>query len=122
MPRKISSRGAIRKADDLFSALIRSLGYCENCGKTWADVQLHCAHWISRRYRNTRWDPDNAFCLCAGCHMWFTDHPTEFGRWAVARRGEETYQRLREAAEQVTKLDVLDEIDILEELLEGVDA
>lgn len=121
MPRKISSKGAIRKADDLFSQLIRSIGYCEHCGRTSSEVQLQCAHWIGRRFRNTRWDPDNAFSLCAGCHMWFTDHPTEFGRWAIGMRGEETYQRLREAAEQVRKLDVEDEIDILEQLLEGVE-
>lgn len=119
MPRKISAKGAVKKADTLFSSLIRSLGYCENCGKT---EHLQCAHWISRRFRNTRWDPDNAFCLCAGCHMYFGDHPTEFGRWAVAMRGEATYQRLREASEQITKLNVEDEIDILEELLEGVEA
>src|SRR5690606_38340030 len=89
--------------------------------RTSSEVQLQCAHWISRRYRNTRWAPDNAFSLCAGCHMWFSDHPTEFGRCAIGMRGEETYQRLREAAEQGRELAVEDEIDILEEPLAAVD-
>lgn len=120
MPRKISAKGATAKADRLFSLLIRSLGHCEKCGRNPAEVQLQCAHWIGRRFRNTRWDPDNAFCLCAGCHMWFTDHPTEFGRWAIGMRGEETYLRLREAAEKTSKVDVLDQIDVLEEILDDV--
>lgn len=120
MSRKISSKGATKKADTLFSQLIRSLGHCENCGRTYAEVQLQCAHWIGRRFRNTRWDPDNAFCLCARCHFYFGDHPTEFGRWAIARRGEDTYARLREAAEQTSKVDAAEQADILEEILESV--
>ena len=77
-----------RKADVLFSQHIRSVGKCERCGTS---RSLQCAHWISRRYAWTRTDPRNAFCLCAGCHRYFTDRPTEFSDWALEQRGRGTW-------------------------------
>lgn len=108
---------AKRKADRLFSLLVRQVGLCEHCGRS-DGVQLQCAHWISRRYSHTRTDPDNAFCLCSACHRWFTDHPTEWGRWAVKERGEDTYQRLFEASQKRTPFDWVREVGILETMME----
>ena len=106
--------------DTLFSQYIRSIGFCENCHRTADEVQLQCAHWISRRYSNTRCDPENAFCLCAACHRWFTDHPTEFGRWAIQARGEDVYQRLLEASREPAKVDWADQRRVLKELLRAI--
>lgn len=103
------------KADRLFSLWVRSIGYCENCLRS-NDVQLQCAHWISRRYSHTRTMEANAFCLCSGCHRWFTDHPTEFGRWAVDKRGEDTYQRVLKASRTRSKFNWKDEIERLKSL------
>lgn len=120
MTRKLSQKAAKAKADRLFSQLIRSAGRCENCGRPQGEVQLQCAHWISRRYSNTRVDPDNAFVLCAGCHRWFTNHPTEWGRWAVSKRGEDTYRRLFEAAQETSKVDWVEQVRVLEVMLRDV--
>lgn len=115
MPRTMSQKSAKAKADILFSQLIRTVGHCENCGKTeW----LQCAHWISRRYSNTRVDPDNAFCLCSGCHIYFTHNPTEFSEWAISRRGRVTYERLFEAAQKTARVDWLVQVEVLRRMLE----
>ena len=109
------------KADRLFSKLVRQVGHCEHCGAE-DGVQLQCAHWISRRYAWTRTDMDNAFCLCARSHRYFTDHPTEFGRWALSVRGEDTYWRLMEQANRRDKFDWIKELERLKALaeLEGI--
>ena len=109
-------KSAKNKADRLFSQLIRQHGVCERCNLPAGTVQLQCAHWISRRYAHTRTDFDNAFCLCAGCHRWFTDHPTEFGRWAIEQRGEAVYQRLLKVSQKRSKFDWIDELSRLEQL------
>jgi hypothetical protein len=116
----VTQRSAKNACDRLFSQIVRSLGFCENCGKSHNEVQLQCAHWISRRYSNTRCDPENAFCLCARCHRWFTDHPTEFGRWATNMRGEATYQRLLEASREPAKVDWSQQREVLQQMLERV--
>jgi len=112
----VSQAVAKKKADRLFSRLVREHGRCEHCGSLGTSVQLQCAHWISRRYSHTRTDLANAFCLCAACHRWFTDHPTEFGRWAIGRRGEDTYQRLLRQSQDRSKFDWTVEVARLEAL------
>jgi hypothetical protein len=114
MPKSLQTT-AKNKADKLFSEIIRSVGRCENCGKG-AGIQLQTAHWISRRYANTRTDFDNAFCLCAGCHRFFTADPTAWALWAIEKRGRETYERLREAANEKSKIWWPDELKRLQEI------
>jgi 5-methylcytosine-specific restriction endonuclease McrA len=114
MAKTTIQKSAKTKADRLFSQLIRQNGTCEHCRQPQGRVQLQCAHWISRRYAHTRTDFDNAFCLCAGCHRWFTDHPTEFGRWAIGQRSEVTYQRLLEVSQKRSKFDWVAELGRLE--------
>ncbi len=115
--RKPTPKASKAKADILFSRLIREVGYCESCGKRPPEVQLQCAHWISRRYSNTRVDPDNAFCLCARCHIFFGLNPTDFALWAIDRRGIETYERLRAAANQTSKVDWAEQVELLKAML-----
>lgn len=102
---KSTQQAAKNKADQVFSKIIRSIGYCQICGSSSSSVQLQCAHWLSRRYSNTRTDFDNAFCLCATCHFTMTGNPTAWSEWAVAQRGWPTYFRLREAAYSNSKVD-----------------
>lgn len=89
------------KADKLFSLIIRSRGRCEGCGSAW---NLQCAHVVSRRFANTRCDEDNAYCLCAKCHMFYTDHPVDFGLFVTERMGTEPYLRLQQRAHATTKV------------------
>lgn len=113
MTKKPSTKTAKAKADILFSKSIRSYGWCENCGES-EYAQLQCAHWISRRYSWTRTYEDNAYCLCASCHSWFTAHPTEFGRWAIAMRGEAVYQEVLARSQRRDKFDWFAELERLQ--------
>lgn len=110
-------KAAKAHADRLFSQWVRSVGFCENCGSTPNEVQLQCAHWISRRYSWTRTYELNAFCLCAACHRWFTDHPTEFGKWAIEQRGEDVYAHVLQRSNRRDKFDWFAEVDRLKGLL-----
>ena len=91
----IYAKGPKGKADRLFSQVVRLLGHCQRCGKT---SDLQCAHIIRREYNNTRTDLRNAWCLCAGCHIWLGNHPFDHVVYAYPTIGEETYAELREIA------------------------
>jgi 5-methylcytosine-specific restriction endonuclease McrA len=74
--KKVGQKTLQRKADILFSKLIRELAgnKCEFCGGTGV---LHCHHGIAhRRYLRTRYLRENAVCLCVECHNKFGDFPS----------------------------------------------
>ena len=81
-----------QQCDVIFARLVRSKGVCVNCGSTKA---IQCAHGFSRRYRALRWDFDNAFALCAKCHLFFTYHPLEWDEFLRNRWTPEQYEGLR---------------------------
>jgi 5-methylcytosine-specific restriction endonuclease McrA len=83
----------ITKLDKLFSQLIRSVNFCQWCGGH--GKQLHTAHIFSRRFMNTRWDKNNAYCLCAGCHRKAHDRPTEWTDFIRRNLGISEYNKLR---------------------------
>jgi len=92
----------IKKADKLFSDKIKSIGKCEKCGKR---KYLQTAHIISRRYKQVRWDLDNAVCLCRGCHVYFTHHPIEWDLWVEDKIGTALYKGLKTRALMYGKID-----------------
>lgn len=83
-PKTPTKTQLLKKCDTLFSKIVRSVGYCENCGAT---ENLQCAHGFSRRYRATRWYFDNAWALCRGCHVYYTHRPLEWDEWMRERMG-----------------------------------
>ncbi len=48
---------------------------------------------------------DNAFCLCASCHRYYTDNPVEFGTFTIDKIGEEKYDELRQRRLSIDKFD-----------------
>ena len=95
-------KGKKGKATKLHSKVIRTIGMCERCGD--ADYErLQCAHIIGRKYNATRTDLRNAFCLCATCHAFFTDHPVEFGKFVARTWANTYYDHLKELARPGTK-------------------
>jgi hypothetical protein len=76
----------VKKADTLFSLKVRSVGRCERCGGT---SGLQASHIVSRVVKSLRWNPLNAICLCAKCHIFGQDswhhNPIESARWFNAR-------------------------------------
>lgn len=97
---------ATQEADRLFSLWVRSIGRCQAKDGRPCSGGLQCAHGFSRRYRNTRWDPDNAWCLCQAHHTYYTHRPIEWDLWMLDRQGVEDYVWLREQALRTTKVDL----------------
>lgn len=96
--KKRAKRDYSKQCDVLFSQIIRSVGKCESGRLARHSGVLQCAHGFSRRYRAVRWDHRNAFCFCAGCHIYFTHHPIEWDLWLRERWGEEQYDEIRSLA------------------------
>ena len=90
------------KATKLHSELVRARGECQSCGSV---EHLQCAHIISRRYSNTRTRLDNALCLCAKCHLHYTEWPLSFTAFVVETVGADKYNELRQAALRSAKVD-----------------
>lgn len=90
--RKTPIAAVKRRMDKNFSLYIRGRGHCESGREKHAGV-LQCAHGFSRRYTATRWDTRNAWCLCAGCHKYYTHHPIEWDEWMRSRM--ENYEAIR---------------------------
>ncbi len=104
-----------KKADTLFSKLVRRAGRCEYCGRT---DHLNCSHLIPKESLYTRWIIDAAVCLCANHHKFsrtwsFHRNPAAFFLWfskkfplrwktlqelldtANSETGKEAYERLQ---------------------------
>jgi hypothetical protein len=99
--RKTSRTKLKRMADKLWSLVVRAAGKCRICG---SKERLQAAHGFSRRYLGTRFDLRNGWCLCAGCHVFYTHRPLEFDEWLRRELGE-IYEPLREQALTITAPD-----------------
>ena len=82
MGRKPTVRGLKKKADKLWSLIIRAKGKCEVCGET---QYLNPHHVIGRRNHAVRFLLRNGVCLCSGCHTFRTrsahNDPQWFMEW-----------------------------------------
>jgi len=79
--RKTSHAAMVRKADKLFSLIVRNARRCQaNDGRP-CNGPLQCAHIFSRRYQGSRWMLANAVSLCAGHHVFYTHRPEEWEDW-----------------------------------------
>lgn len=96
----IYGKGLKGKATKLHAELVRSRGRCECCGKT---TGLQCAHIVTRERNATRVDPENAFCLCAGCHWTFTNNPFRWTDWVDDKIGREARQELEARSKRPVK-------------------
>lgn len=75
----------ILACDTWFSKCVRErAGWrCERCDAQHQEgtTGLHCAHFYSRGYWGTRFDPFNAASLCYGCHSYLDRNPVEKLKW-----------------------------------------
>lgn len=76
---------------------------CQNCRSRVEGQNAQYAHVISRGARYIQYEPDNAFCLCAGCHYHYTNKPSDWSVWlAINHPGLHDRMSLLEAAGQAT--------------------
>lgn len=73
----------INKNDDLAREInrLRAGNKCERCSKDGNFWQVHWAHIFGRETKSMRWLEENALLLCAQCHIWNHDYPTEYAEW-----------------------------------------
>jgi 5-methylcytosine-specific restriction endonuclease McrA len=106
-------RHKLTKANDkMCSELVRRRdferfkGSCGRCGHavpSWNKLQW--AHLISRSHLKTRWNPDVACGICAGCHM-FIDREMDAKQELIDKFiGREKYELLKSAANDTGKVD-----------------
>lgn len=89
---KSNKRHIIELLDTLWSQSVRSIGYCEKCGKN-ENLQAH--HIFSRKHKSTRWEIENGVCLCFHCHIfWAHKEAKEFMDWIIEKCGEQLIDRL----------------------------
>lgn len=89
----------VKKAANLAREIWRLQGYCEKCGKTKAQGQLHGAHIIGVGTAiRVAADVTNGFCLCSYCHRFYHDHPHDFTEWAETTWAKDFIPIIRERA------------------------
>ena len=86
-----------KELDDLCREVVkrRSKGKCERCN---SQRYLQWSHFITRGNHAVRWDLDNVFWLCSGCHVMRNDSfhksPPSAVDWVRHRIGEKNYEEL----------------------------
>lgn len=117
----MSKKAWKERCDRLFSMAIRERGSCERCGASYYP-DLQCAHIVSRKYLGVRWDWDNAFCLCKGCHYWGHANPLEWDEFVESKIGADAYADIKRRARAWTasgrKVDYSSLLERMEVLLE----
>lgn len=115
-PRKTLSN----KLDLIFAKIIRKRGYCQwpCCSKV---ENLQCSHIFTRDCLSVRWDLENAFCFCAGCHKYrWHMFPTTAVEVAKSLLGELKYSELAIRARTLKYDLTIEEMQEKYEMLERI--
>ena len=93
----------VKELDRLFSLFIRNKypKQCYTCGYK-AD-KLHCGHYISRFYKQTRWDERNCRPQCVMCNLWKRGDPVTFRAKLVDELGSSVVEQMEDSRKQITK-------------------
>lgn len=108
-----------KQLDALWSELVklRAGNRCEVCGKS---EYLNSHHVYSRAKKSVRWQIENGFCLCPGCHIGskFSPHktPNDFVIWSIEKRGQTWFDLLQAKAHSIVKLHPFEKKLLAEEL------
>lgn len=84
----------LRAADQWFSKCIRERAawHCERCGSYFPPgsgrAGLHCSHFYGRGSWATRFNPDNCFSICYGCHAFLGANPAIHRAFYVEKNGD----------------------------------
>ena len=66
-------------------------GRCLRCGKiTW----LSWCHGITRASHSVRWNEDNSWAWCRGCHRYLDQHWEEKREWIITMIGQKRFSRV----------------------------
>jgi len=114
--KKLPSKTTVRnRMDAKWSKIVRSVGFCEYCKAS--NAQLHAHHIIGIRNLDTRWNLKNGICLCANHHTvssTFSAHetPEKFREWLIEYSGKERLDLLKIESRKGTKFTIHDYLEI----------
>lgn len=108
---KLNRKKIIVELDKYFSLIVRKIGKCFICGST---ENLTCGHLITRVNYSTRWDFENAECLCLKCNYKHEFHPEIFIELYIEKYGFEKYKNIIAKSKQIKKFQNFELIELLE--------
>jgi len=90
-----------KDADRLFSLWVRQrdadnlgLAKCCTCQKILSWRNIHCGHFMSRRYNSTRYDEKNTGPQCTGCNTYNQGKQYEFSIYLDEKYGKGTSKKM----------------------------
>lgn len=110
----------IDQADRLWSLYVRTrAGWkCQRCSRQYQEGErgLENSHFFGRRNEATRFDGENCWSLCTGCHGYFTANPHDHRDWVLSKLGKPRYDLLVLKANSYHKKDRKMSLIIVREL------
>lgn len=101
-----------KELDRVFSLFIRlrdsnseGMGKCITCDKVGHYKEMHCGHFRSRKYLNTRWNACNCNLQCPTCNLYNNGEEFIHGLKIDEKYGEGTAMKMFEESKVVVKLD-----------------
>lgn len=131
MARKLSRKGLIAKADQIFSNYIRLNesvnGMCEccTCGRffTWNDTEhLNAGHYVRRELFNTRWLEPNVHSQCAYDNKWLSGKMPEYTLFLEKKYGKGIVSELVQEGNRVRTWKDYDILEVLEMYCDKLEA
>jgi hypothetical protein len=110
--RKTPRAALVRKADKLWSLIVRNPGRCYFADDIVGNSLHVCAgalqgmHGIPRTYHATRWELINGFCGCQAVHYYYTRRPEAWSARLVTEWGLSVFQSLWSQANRMAKVDM----------------
>ena len=103
----------IDKADKTFSQYVRKRDkVCKRCGSLVRfngqnlPVSHECSHYFGRGQESTRFDPENADCLCCACHViWGSRDREDYRFFKVKQLGQNRFNALLVRSKKLVKKD-----------------
>lgn len=118
MPKKITRKGLVKKADATVSIYVRKRdGKCVTCG-SYDNPQ--CGHLFSRYWYGTRWDLLNCNTQCSKCNFLHEVDSLPYQNWFKQRYGSEVFEDLHRRARAIAKYTDQDLLKIISEVQEAI--
>ena len=103
----------IDKPDLIFSQFIRKRDKaCCRCGSPvrfnakGLPISHQCSHYFGRGQESTRFDPDNADCLCHACHvLWGSRDREDYRFFKIKQLGQNGFNSLLVRSKKLVKKD-----------------
>jgi hypothetical protein len=113
MDKKANVKQLINDLDTVFSIYICQRGMdqngmnrCYTCGKVDHWKGLQCGHYLSRKYKSTRWEEKNCFPQCVKCNIFSEGNKPAFARRLIDEFGVSYLDQLEILKNRTFKEDV----------------